>query len=150
MIKQELTLRKKELETELETIRNKLYNFNFEEKKAKYGNKFTCGFCKFNAVQDFSGDGWHNICGADNCTCCHSVCEKYEPDNEITLFIKKNIRTDSGFLRSDRTNGYGHIDEDEYEAIEELVGDIFMHTNLTDKFKAVLTACFDLKGGEQE
>ena len=50
MIKQELTLRKKELETELDTIRNKLYNFDFEEKKAKYGNKFTCGFCKFNAV----------------------------------------------------------------------------------------------------
>lgn len=147
MTKQELTLRKKELETELATIRNKLYDFDFEEKKAKYGDKFTCEFCKFNAVHDFSGDGWHNTCGADNCTCCHSVCEKYEPDNEITLFIKKSIRADSGLLRSNNTNGYGHIDEREYEAIKELVGDIFRHTELTDKFKKVLTVCFDVKGG---
>ena len=149
MTKQELTLRKKELETELATIRNKLYDFDFEEKKAMYGNEFTCEFCKFNAVQGFSGDGWHNTCGADNCTCCHSVCEKYEPDNEITLFIKKNIRTEGGLLRCEKTNGYGHINDEEYEAIKELVGDIFNHTNLAEKLIRVLTVCFDVKGGAE-
>lgn len=148
MTKQELTLRKKELETELLAIRNKLDDFDFEEKKAKYGDKFTCEYCKFNAVQDCSVDGWHNTCGADNCTCCHSVCDKYEPDNEITLFIKKNIRADSGLLRSDKTNGYGHIDEDEYRAIKELVGDIFRHSEITDTVIKLLSVCFDVKGGE--
>lgn len=148
MTKQELTLRKKELETELTTIRNKLYDFDFEEKKAKYGEKFTCEFCKFNAVQGFSGDGWHNTCGADNCTCCHNVCEKYEPDNEITLFIKQNIRADNGLLRCKKTNGYGRIDEEEYEAIGKLVGDIFYHTHLTNKIKNVLSVCFGVEGGD--
>lgn len=149
MTKQELTLRKKELETELSAIRNKLNDFEFEEKKTKYGDKFTCEYCKFNAVQDCSGDGWHNTCGADNCTCCQSVCEKYEPDNEITLFIKKNIRANSGLLRSDKTNGYGHIDEGEYRAIKELVGDIFKHNNITDTVIKLLSVCFEVKGGAE-
>ena len=148
MTKQELELRKKELQTELNTIQRKIYDFDFEEKKARYGDKFTCEFCRFNAVQDLSGDGWHNTCGADNCTCCHSVCEKYEPDNEITLFIKTNIRKDSGLLRCDKTNGYGHINENEYKAIKQLVGDIFRNIKSTDKFIKVLIACFDVENKE--
>ena len=148
MTKQELDLKKKELQTELSHINQKLYDFDYEEKKAKYGDKFTCEYCMFNALHDLSGDGWHNTCGADNCTCCHSVCEKYEPDNEITLFIKKNIRADRGLLRSDRTNGYGYIDEGEYGAIKELVGDIFKHNNITDTVIKLLSVCFEVKGGE--
>lgn len=144
MTKQELELREKELSTELRRIKSKLYDFDFEEKKEQYGDKFTCEFCKFRAVADLSGDGWHNTCGADNCTCCHNVCDKYEPDNEITLFIKRNIRADSGLLRCEKTNGYGYIRDDEYRALEELAGDIFRHTDKAEKIIKVLSVCFDI------
>lgn len=144
MTKQELELKKKELQTELSQINKKLYDFDYEEKKSKYKEQFTCEFCKFNAIQDLSYDGWHNTCGADNCTCCHSVCEKYEPDNEITLFIKQNINVGDGFLRGKHTNGYGHINEDEYKALDCLVGDIFKPINGTEKIIKVLRVVFDI------
>ena len=149
MTKTELEARKEELEKELIEVRKILYNYDFEAKKAKYGDNFTCEFCKFNAVHDLSGDGWHNTCGADNCTCCHNVCEKYEPDNDVTLFIKQNIRTDAlaGFLRSQKTNGYGHISEDEYRAIEELAGDIFNPRKDSAQIIALLKVCFDIFEG---
>lgn len=146
MTKTELEAKKEELEEELREVRKILYNYDFEEKKVKYGDKYTCEFCKFNAVHDLSGDGWHNTCGADNCTCCHAVCEKYEPDNDITLFIKQNINTDrlAGFGRCENTNGYGHISEDKYRAIEELAGDIFNPRDRAEKIIALLKVCFNI------
>lgn len=145
MTKQELEDRKIELETELSKIRNELFEYETIQKKEKYGDKFTCEFCKFNAVSGFSSDGWHNTCGKGKCTCCHAVCDWYEPDNEITLFIKKNIRANSRLLRSTNTNGYGYLTEDEYDGLRNLVGDIFYHEQLTEKLKKVLKACFDIE-----
>lgn len=150
MTKQELKLKKKELQTELNQVNKKLYDFDFEEKKAKYADKFTCEFCKFNAYQDCSGDGWHNTCGADNCTCCHSVCDKYEPDNDVTLFIKQNIRADRGLLRCKHTNGYGSIDDEEYRGIKYLIGDIFNPFDRSEKMIEFLKVCFDIKPKESE
>ena len=149
MTRQELKLKKKELETELHQIETKLYNFEYEEKKSKYGDKFTCEFCKYNAVNDCSCDGWHNTCGAENCTCCHSVCEKYEPDNYVTLFIKQNIRTNYGTFRSDNTNGHGYISEREYKAIKSLCGNIFKPLTASKKMIELLKVIFDIKEAEQ-
>ena len=143
MTKQELEDRKIELEIELNKIRNELFEQEANQKKKEYGDKYSCEFCKFNAVSGFSYDGWHNTCGKGECTCCHDVCDLYEPDNEITLFIKQNIRADSKLLKSKNTNGHGYLTEDEYHGLRELVGDIFYHENLTEKLKKVLTACFD-------
>ena len=145
MTKQELELKKRELQTELQEIDNKLDNFEYEEKKAQYGDKFTCEYCKYGAIQDLSGDGWHNTCGAHNCTCCHTRCVKYEPDNEVTLFIKQNIRAKgNGIFRSKHTNGYGYINDTEYKALKDLVGDIFKPINKSEKMIKVLKACFGI------
>lgn len=146
MTKQELENRKIELENELNKIKKELFEYEANQKKEKYGDKYTCEFCKFAAVSGFSYDGWHNTCGRGECTCCHDVCDLYEPDNEITLFIKKNIRADSRLLRSTNTNGYGFLTEDEHDGLKELVGDIFYHEHLTEKFKKVLKACFNIEG----
>lgn len=125
-----------------------LFDFDYKEKEAKFGKEFNCEFCKFNAVEDLSDDGWHNTCGADNCTCCHNVCEKYEPDNDITLFIKKHIRADNGLFRSDHTNGYGYINNKEYQGIKYLIGDIFNPRDKSEKMIELLKVCFDIKGKE--
>lgn len=146
MTKQELEIKKEKLQKELGDVKKELCNFELEEKKAKYGDKFTCEFCKFNAVRGF--DIYHNTCGADNCTCCHGVCEKYEPDNQITLFIKKNLNPNKEWLRSDKTNGHGFITEDEYRAIDELLGDIFRHPQIAEKAIKVLSICFNVKENE--
>lgn len=150
MTKQELELKKKELQTELHQVENKLHDFDYEEKKAKYGDKFTCEFCMYNAYHGFSPDGWHNTCGANNCTCCNSNCRKYEPDNDVTLFIKQHIRADSGFLRSIHTNGYGYIDDEEYRGIKYLIGDIFNPYDQSEKMIELLKVCFDTKQKESE
>lgn len=124
MNKEELIERKVALETELQKVRSALSNIDEEELKKKYGNEFSCEFCRYNAVFGLSYDSWHNMCGNDNCTCCHSYCEKYKPDNEATLLIKKTKDGD-GLLRSKKTNGYGNISDDERNALDELGANIF-------------------------
>lgn len=41
-----------------------------------------CTTCKYGYFKDFSEDGWHNLCGKDNCYLCHlnyySYCDDYE------------------------------------------------------------------------
>lgn len=143
MTKQELEARENMLEKKLKKVREMLFDFDYKEKEAKFGKEFTCEFCKFNAVNDLSADGWHNTCGADNCTCCHNVCEKYEPDNDITLFIKQHIRECSPLFRSDHTNGYGHINNKEYQSIKHLIGDIFKPFGKNEKMIELLKICFD-------
>lgn len=51
----------------------------------------SCESCRYSIVLDFSGDGWHNLCGNSNapCTCCNSKCEYYKPDNVVTKAIKE-------------------------------------------------------------
>ena len=62
--------------------------------KKQYGNQLDCDNCKYNAVYDCDDSGWHNKCGhyAAPCTCCHSYCRYFAPDNEITKWIKENIK----------------------------------------------------------
>lgn len=48
-----------------------------------------------------------------------------EPDNAATLKIKQSGKQD-GLLRPKNTNGYGQIDEDDKDALEELGARIFV------------------------
>jgi hypothetical protein len=87
---EQLKLKEKELRKELSTIVEKIDNYNYQELEKRYGDKFTCDYCRYDCVYDFSGDGWHNLCGhtAAPCTCCNANCEYYKPDTWITRWIK--------------------------------------------------------------
>lgn len=55
----------------------------------------TCESCRYFAVHDLSSDGWHNLCGnsiTKSCTCCHSRCNQYKPDNLITKWVKESCK----------------------------------------------------------
>ena len=69
MDKQELLNKKSELEKELGQVNKELWDYDVKQLAEQYKDKFNCEFCRYNAVYGFSGDGWHNMCGADNCTC---------------------------------------------------------------------------------
>lgn len=75
MDKQELLNKKSELEKELGQVNKELWDYDVKQLAEQYKDKFTCEFCRYNAVY-VSGDGWHNMCEADNCTCCHGYCMK--------------------------------------------------------------------------
>ncbi len=150
MTREELEQKKSELRNELNEVLDAINDFEYEHKKVEYGDSFNCEFCKYHAYQDLSVDSWHNVCGADNCTCCHDNCEKFEPDNDVTLFIKKHVRADCGLLRSRRTNGYGYITGREYKGVASLVGDIFNPGRKSEKMIALLKACFDIQDSEGE
>lgn len=94
MDKQELLNKKSELEKELGQVNKELWDYDVKQLAEQYKDKFNCEFCRYNAVYGFSGDGWHNMCGADNCTCCHGYCDKYKPDNAATLKIKQSGKQD--------------------------------------------------------
>ena len=67
------------------------YQYNQLEKQ--YGADFRQEKCKFSAVFDLSCDGWHNKCGCyqASCTCCNCPCIHYQPDNEISKWIKETM-----------------------------------------------------------
>lgn len=123
--KESLKTRKAELEKELSSIRKAINDWELNEKKEKYGDDMKCKNCRYDAIQNFSDDGWHNCCGNEKtyaCTCCHSYCEYFEPDNEITKFIKKH-------LSSKHFGGVGYISKDTCEGLQNLVGNIFRITD---------------------
>ena len=69
------------------------YQYNQLEKQ--YGADFREEKCKFSAVFDLSYDSWHNKCGCyqASCTCCNCPCIYYQPDNEISAWIKENLES---------------------------------------------------------
>lgn len=126
---EQLKDRENYLRKELRAICEKIENYNLKELERIYGKEFSCDYCRFNAVLDFSGDGWHNLCGngfADCCTCCHSHCEKYLPDTRYTKWIKKHCEQISPEYKEalNRTFGVnlfgmeGSIPEEKWEAIK--------------------------------
>ena len=109
-----------------------------------YGKDFSCDKCRYDAVLDFSGDGWHNLCGnyihADCCTCCNHNCAAYKSDTRYTKWIKYCV----GQISKDYQHAIdmvfkvnlfgddGSISEEKWEAIRnafELAG------KLKDKIK---------------
>ena len=109
---EQLKLKEKELRKELSMVVEKIDNYNYQELEKKYGDRFSCAYCRYDCVFDLSGDGWHNLCGhtAAPCTCCNANCEYYQPDTWITRWIKYNA---------------GQLDKKYYEAFKRLGIDIF-------------------------
>lgn len=47
----------------------------------KFSEDINCQTCKYGYFKDISNDGWHILCGADNCYLCAENCrwcEDYE------------------------------------------------------------------------
>lgn len=118
MTKDEIIARKKEIDKEITLLNTELNSIEANEVKEKYKDKYSCKYCKYSAIEDFSPDGWHNTCGIHNCTCCHNVCDEFAPDTEITTYIKQHNTLDYG----------------EASAIETLVNNV-TSDKLTDKEK---------------
>ena len=81
---------------EANRLEDMVENYKYKQLEEQYGHDFRQEKCKFDAVFDLSCDGWHNKCGHRdaNCTCCDCPCIYYQPDNEISLWIKENIKQD--------------------------------------------------------
>lgn len=122
MEKKELKIKKELLEKELREVDFLLSDYDYQELAEKYGDKFSCKFCRYDAVFDLSCDGNHYLCGSGNCTCCHANCVKYKPDNEASLLIKNwdGCTPIFGF-----TKHSGKINKEEYHALEMLQASIF-------------------------
>lgn len=112
--------KEKILQKELNYIKEQIEDYELLQLREKYSKDFCCDKCKFSAVFDFSHDGEHNKCAlaAAPCTCCHDGCERYQPDNEMTLWIKENM--------------HGSISQNTYEALDHLGLYIFHEKYLND------------------
>lgn len=86
---------------------------------AKFGKEPSCKDCRYSIGLEFSGDGWHNLCGNPNgtCTCCHSSCNAFNPDSPLTTYIKKHC---SG----------ANIEWDDADALKTLGVDIYGDFNI--------------------
>lgn len=140
MNKTELTTKKQELENELKKVNEQLNNFEYNEKKELYGGKFDCEHCKYSAVCYVEE---YTLCGAF----CEfrGACEKYEPDNKITLLIKQL----ESFRGRDNQVHYGYISDDTYLALKCLVGNIFDTKLKDEKEKKIIDILQILYGGEK-
>lgn len=130
------------LRKELSTISAKIENYNYHELEKTYGGMFNCRNCRYDIGLDFSGDGWHNLCGntnADTCTCCGGPCTKFKPDTQYTKWLKLNSdhsispEFQRAILLCFKVNIYAdEIPADKWEAIEHM----FKLTNRLRKDKS--------------
>lgn len=92
---EELKVRSNKIHKEVSLIDNLIEEYEYNQLKEQYGADFREEKCKFSAVFDLSCDGWHNKCGhyKAECTCCDCPCLYYQPDNDMSKWIKENIGT---------------------------------------------------------
>ena len=105
---------------------NDVKNAAIKEYEKEFYRGKNCNSCRYSCVSEFSFDGWHNLCGAEDapCTCCNSRCEYYKPDNKISSFLKSlNINLDAG----------------DVEAFSNFCGDIFQDDS-DDRIQSIATA----------
>lgn len=140
MNKQQLLEKQNELELNLYKIREELLGYDRQALRTQYGDKYNCAFCRFVVVLGFSYDGWHNLCGADICTCCHNCCDQYKPDNAATAYIKD-------ILKSNATLIGAHISREEHNALEELDARIF-EDNVSDYTMELLKLFIEHKASQ--
>lgn len=78
---------------EADRLEDMVENYEYKKLEDEYGADFRQDKCKFDAVFETSGDGWHNKCGYYKapCTCCGCPCIYYQPDNDISKWIKENL-----------------------------------------------------------
>lgn len=92
---EELKVRSNKMHKEVSLVDNLIEEYEYNQLKEQYGADFREEKCKFSAVFDLSCDGWHNKCGhyKAECTCCDCPCLYYQPDNDMSKWIKENIGT---------------------------------------------------------
>ena len=92
---EELKVRSNKMHKEMSLVDNLIEEYEYNKLKQEYSTDFCEEKCKFSAVFDLSCDGWHNKCGhyKASCTCCDCPCLYYQPDNDMSKWIKENIGT---------------------------------------------------------
>ena len=90
---EELKATSRMIHSEMSVIDNLIEEYEYNQLKKQYGADFRQDKCKFSAVFDLSSDSWHNKCGCykAECTCCGCPCLYYQPDNDISKWIKENL-----------------------------------------------------------
>ena len=79
--------------------------------KERFGDNFGCNNCAYSCCLDV-GD-YHTSCVKGHCVHCRAYCDKYMPDNELSVYIRE----------------YHHYDERILDSLNDLldVNDIMMH-----------------------
>lgn len=142
----ELKEQEKEAYLIYQNIKNEVAEYSITKLKEKYGNDFCCKTCKYSAVLNFSEDGWHNLCGMPGapCTCCNGFCDKYQPDNIFTQYIKDICYN-------------GQISQKQFEALRIL--ELYIFTNpeeypwtqeKIDLFTHIINTCYPVINKESD
>lgn len=114
----------KPIENEIAELRKQLQQKQNEYVKAKesnfkeqYGDKFGCGNCAYSCCV-FVGDRCTD-CIQGKCIYCHKYCDKYMPDNVLSMYIREKH----------------YYDENTVDALNDLfdVSDIMQHFELYQK-----------------
>lgn len=107
--KNELENKKVELRYEIKKIEEEINNLEYKYKLLQYGEKVSCANCKYCAVVKYCCScymGFDTNTDGEN-----DFCYFYEPDNQLTEFVKKN-------------SADGKISAEKYHAIKALGVDI--------------------------
>jgi len=102
----------------------------------KIGENASCKNCAMSCV--ISVDSYHNGCLSGKCTCCHSWCFSWTPENEVSKFLREKH----------------HYDNSLYGRLEDIFGDDFLREcDNPEKAQVVMEmlgmiAKFNGEGGE--
>lgn len=101
----------------------------------KIGENASCKNCALSCVLSIDT---HNGCMGGKCTCCHSWCFSWTPENEVSKFLREKY----------------HYDDSLYGRLEDIFGDGFLREcDNPEKAQVVIEmlgviAKFNGKGGE--
>lgn len=115
MNKEELMAKRQKLEKELEEVIIDSKLLELKEKGERYGDKFTCQHCKYRAVRDFRAYCYMSTESPEK-----QVCKIYEPDNELTSWIKDKLPLFT--YKGEKWVQDGYLSADANRAITTLVG----------------------------
>ena len=63
-------------------------NFEFNQKKEQYGNDFKCSKCRYSCIEEVRS--WDNLCMQGRWA--DGPCENYQPENELSKYIRNSTR----------------------------------------------------------
>lgn len=95
------------LRLELQRLEQEYQDLYREECGEKIGERATCGNCAFSCIISISD---HNGCMGGSCTCCHSWCYKWTPENEVSKFLREKY----------------HYNDDMFYRLEDVFGSDFL------------------------
>lgn len=103
-------------ETKIIPMRKALQKLEIEYKELyrkecgeKIGEIANCDNCAFSCVLSISD---HNGCMGGKCTCCNGWCYSWEPENDVSAFLRKNYQYDDElFYRLECLFGDGFLKE---------------------------------------